>query len=106
MKSAYRYLLMSILLTLPVTLPYTLQGVYHEYRIDLFVELCFERLINDVTPVYCDVNPSYIPRGIAAVFVLSTVFAIPFLPITFPIAYFGARCWDWWRSDCAGGAPQ
>lgn len=106
MKTAQQYLLTSVLLTLPVTLPYTLQGVYHEYRIDLYVELCIERLINDVTPIYCDLNPSYIPKGIAAVVVLSTVFSIPFLPITFPIAYIGAKFWDSWRSLRAFGTPH
>lgn len=107
MRPAYKYCLMSFLVTLPITIPFAIEGMYYESRLDLYVEICFQRIFNGIRPIYCNFYPSSVPRAITSVIVMASVFSILLMPVAFPIAFGATRLRLWWiaRRDGDKSAP-
>ncbi len=96
MRPAYKYCLISFLATLPITVPFALEGMYYEFRLDLYVEICVQRIFNEIRPIYCAIEPAYVPRAILYVVGMASVFSIPLMPVAFPFVYAGLKFRSWW----------
>lgn len=105
MRPAYKYCLMSFLATLPITVPFALKAIYHEYDLDLYVELCFQRLLDGTRPLYCGFKPSYPPRAIVATIAMASVMSVLLMPAAFPIVYGIVKFRSWWIARRNDDAP-
>lgn len=106
MHPAYKYCLMSFLVTLPITVPFALESIYYEYDIDLYFELCIQRLFDGGRPLYCGFKPSYPPRAVVTLIIMASVMSVPLMPFAFPIVYAAAKSRAWWFARRDDDAPS
>lgn len=87
MKPLPKSCLISFLATLPVSAPVSFLVVAADYRLDLFLEFCVERLFNGAGPVDCGVDPIVIAQAIIFLVILVALISAPLFPFVFLIAY-------------------